>query len=81
MVAMYQMIVVGMAILSSPRENYITHLAVKEGWDKAQIRTLVAVSAVLTTYINAISSRPMLYRLIRLNPKDLVVRWCQPSPP
>ena len=36
-VAMYKKIVVGVAILSSPRETYITYLAVKAGWDKAQI--------------------------------------------
>jgi len=42
MVAMYKKIVVGVAILSSPRETYITYLAVKAGWDKAQIgRTML----------------------------------------
>ena len=42
-VAMYKKIVVGVAILSSPRETYITYLAVKAGWDKAQIGRLVAI--------------------------------------
>jgi hypothetical protein len=40
---MYKKIVVGVAILSSPRETYITYLAVKAGWDKAQIGRSVAI--------------------------------------
>ena len=36
-VATYKKLVVGVAILSSPQETYITYLAVKAGWDKAQI--------------------------------------------
>ena len=43
MVAMYKKIVVGVAILSSPRETYITYLAVKAGWDKAHIGRLVTI--------------------------------------
>ena len=43
-VVMYKKIVVGVAILSSPRETYITYLAVKAGWDKAQIGRSVPVS-------------------------------------
>ena len=36
-VATYKKLVVGIAIMSSPQETYITYLAVKAGWDKAQI--------------------------------------------
>lgn len=36
-VVMYKKLVVGIAIMSSPQETYITYLAVKAGWDKAQI--------------------------------------------
>lgn len=43
MVAMYKKVVVGVAILSSPRETYITYLAVKAGWDKARIGRSVAM--------------------------------------
>lgn len=43
MVAMYKKIVVGVAILSSPRETYITYLAVKAGWDKAHIGRSVVI--------------------------------------
>ncbi|KJA23642.1 hypothetical protein HYPSUDRAFT_201351 [Hypholoma sublateritium FD-334 SS-4] len=41
-VAMYKKIIVGVAIISSPIQTYITYLAVKAGWDKAQIaRTML----------------------------------------
>jgi len=38
-VAMYKHLVVGCAILSSPVETYITYLAVRAGWENAQIAT------------------------------------------
>lgn len=36
-VAMYRKVVIGIAIIMSPIQTYITYLAVKAGWDKAQI--------------------------------------------
>lgn len=36
-VASYKRLVVGVAILSSPRETYITYLAVRAGWDNVGI--------------------------------------------
>ncbi|KAJ3541883.1 hypothetical protein NMY22_g3710 [Coprinellus aureogranulatus] len=57
-VAMYKRLVVGVAIMSSPQETYITYLAVKAGWDKAQIA----------------KPRNMLYHLISRNPqKDITL--------
>ena len=38
-VATYKRLVVGVALLSSPHEAYITYLVVKPGWDNAQIAT------------------------------------------
>jgi hypothetical protein len=38
-VAMYKRLVVGCAVLSSPVETYITYLAVRAGWENAQIAT------------------------------------------
>jgi len=38
-VAMYNRLLVGCAILSSPAEIYITYLAVRAGWENAQIAT------------------------------------------
>ena len=41
-VATYKHLVVGVAILSSPIETYITYLAVRAGWDNSQIATYVS---------------------------------------
>jgi hypothetical protein len=38
-IATYKKLVVGVAFLSSPQEPYITYLAVKAGWENAQIAT------------------------------------------
>lgn len=40
-VASYNKLVVGVAIMSSPRETYITYLAVRHGWDTSNIATSV----------------------------------------
>lgn len=40
-IAMYGHLVVGAAFLSSPQETYITYLAVRAGWENAQIATYV----------------------------------------
>jgi hypothetical protein len=40
-IATYKRLVVGVAILRSPQETYITYLAVKAGWDNSQIATFV----------------------------------------
>lgn len=48
MVAMYKKVVVGVAIIMSPIQTYITYLAVKAGWDKAQIARFDTLS--LYTY-------------------------------
>ena len=38
-IATYKKLVVGVAFLSSPQETYITYLAVRAGWENAQIAT------------------------------------------
>lgn len=38
-IATYKNLVVGAAFLSSPQETYITYLAVRAGWENAQIAT------------------------------------------
>lgn len=40
-IATYGHLVVGAAFLSSPQETYITYLAVRAGWENAQIATYV----------------------------------------
>lgn len=46
LLATYKRLVVGVAILSSPQEPYITYLAVRAGWDGAQIATYVSPSFI-----------------------------------
>ncbi|KAK0457871.1 uncharacterized protein EV420DRAFT_1271118 [Desarmillaria tabescens] len=78
-VATYKRLVVGIAIISSPRETYITFLAVKPGWDNAQIATYVP----FLDYNHLIScySRSMLYHLIQLNPhKDITLHVSANNP-
>ena len=66
---MYKKIVVGVAIISSPIQTYITYLAVKAGWDKAQIARCVILLSRLYVYAEPIKMpRTMLYHLIKMNP-------------
>ena len=44
-VATYKNLVIGVALLSSPQETYITYLAVKPGWDDAQVATTTTYSS------------------------------------
>ncbi|KAF9650146.1 hypothetical protein BDM02DRAFT_3093681, partial [Thelephora ganbajun] len=46
-VATYKRLVVGVAILSSPQETYITYLTVKPGWDNSQIATTMLYHLIL----------------------------------
>lgn len=70
--AMYKKVVVGVAILSSPQETYITYLAVKVGWDNSRIARWVSKSSVDVLLI--CGPRTMLYHLIAMNPgKDITL--------
>lgn len=70
-VACYKKLVVGVAILSSPQETYITYLAVRAGWDKAQVAKLVLCQGPRfeVAFICIFSFRTMLFHIIRMNPK------------
>ncbi|KAJ3902437.1 hypothetical protein F5879DRAFT_1010915 [Lentinula edodes] len=71
-VATYKKIVVGVAIMSSPRETYITYLAVKHGWDNSNIATYV--HSLIRWCLSLTPRRTMLYQLIMLNPgKDITL--------
>jgi hypothetical protein len=50
-IAAYNRLVIGVAIISSPRETYITYLAVRAGWDNAQIATWANI-LVLRCHLN-----------------------------
>lgn len=67
-IATYKKLVVGVAILSSPRETYITYLAVRAGWDKAQIARTVLYHLIslnpgkdITLHVSVNSSAMLLY--------------------
>ena len=49
---MYKKIVVGVAIIISPLQTYITYLAVKAGWDKAQIGRFVCRIFLVNKILN-----------------------------
>jgi hypothetical protein len=67
---MYKKVVVGIAIINSPIETYITYLAVKAGWDKAQIARYVYCFIPLENNPHQAWRifRKMLYHLIDMNP-------------
>ena len=72
--ASYKNLIVGVALLSSPQETYITYLAVKPGWDNAQIATYAILVWDHDLEAYAHPSRSMLYHLISLNPrKDITL--------
>ncbi|KAF8184414.1 hypothetical protein BJ912DRAFT_1032367 [Pholiota molesta] len=67
-VAMYKKVVVGIAIINSPIETYITYLAVKAGWDKAQIARKMLYHLIdmnptrdFTLHVSTNSSAMLLY--------------------
>ena len=66
-VATYKHLVVGVAILSSPIETYITYLAVRAGWDNSQIATYVSSTLACPNNNNTGTGRccTILYSLIQ----------------
>ncbi|KAG2072863.1 hypothetical protein BDR04DRAFT_1127463 [Suillus decipiens] len=46
-IAMYGKIVIGVALLSSPQEAYITYLAVRAGWDNSQVATTMLYHLIM----------------------------------
>lgn len=82
MVAVYKKIVIGVAILSSPDETYLTYLAVRSGWENCRIATHVSFQQDVVVHIVTLNvSRTMLYHLIALNPnKDITLHVSASSP-
>ncbi len=79
-VAMYKRLVVGCAILSSPVETYITYLAVRAGWENAQIATYVYPSLTSRSLIRGHCSA-MLFHLIDCNlNKDITLHVSANNP-
>ncbi|KAF7289397.1 Cytoplasmic protein [Mycena chlorophos] len=67
-IATYGKLVVGVAIMSSPRETYITYLTVRAGWDNARIATTMLYHLIalnphqdITLHVSANNSAMLLY--------------------
>ncbi|KAJ7065351.1 hypothetical protein C8F01DRAFT_1125334 [Mycena amicta] len=67
-IATYGRLVVGVAIMSSPRETYITYLTVRAGWDNAHIATTMLYHLIrlnphqdITLHVSANNSAMLLY--------------------
>ncbi|KAI6010867.1 hypothetical protein F5J12DRAFT_718758 [Pisolithus orientalis] len=75
-IATYGHLVVGVALLSSPQETYITYLAVRVGWDNSQIAAYASPES-LTDWVDT----TMLYHLISLNPhRDITLHVSANNP-
>ncbi|KXN87679.1 Cysteine-rich protein 2-binding protein [Leucoagaricus sp. SymC.cos] len=78
-VACYERLVVGVAILSSPQETYITYLAVKAGWDKAQIARTMLFYLIkmnprrdITLHVSANNSAMLLYNQFGFKAEEFI---------
>ncbi|KAJ6568273.1 hypothetical protein DFH09DRAFT_432980 [Mycena vulgaris] len=78
-VAAYGRLVVGVAIISSPRETYITYLAVRAGWDNAQIATTMLYHLIslnphqdITLHVSANNSAMLLYNRFGFKAEEFV---------
>ncbi|KAK0497364.1 hypothetical protein EDD18DRAFT_151449 [Armillaria luteobubalina] len=79
-VAMYKRLVIGIAIISSPRETYITFLAVKPGWDNAQIATSMLYHLIqlnphkdITLHVSANNPAMLLYNRFGFKAEEFTV--------
>ncbi|KAF9448942.1 hypothetical protein P691DRAFT_759486 [Macrolepiota fuliginosa MF-IS2] len=78
-VACYKHLVIGVAILSSPQETYITYLAVKAGWDKAQIARTMLFHLIkmnprrdITLHVSANNSAMLLYNQFGFKAEEFI---------
>ncbi|KAJ7708919.1 hypothetical protein B0H17DRAFT_368458 [Mycena rosella] len=78
-IAAYNRLVVGVAIISSPRETYITFLAVRAGWDNAQIATTMLYHLInlnphqdITLHVSANNSAMLLYNRFGFKAEEFV---------
>ncbi|KAF5383663.1 hypothetical protein D9615_003781 [Tricholomella constricta] len=78
-VASYKRLVIGVAILSSPRETYITYLAVRAGWDKARIARSMLYHLIMlnpkkdiTLHVSVNNSAMLLYNQFGFKAEEFV---------
>ncbi|KAL0955147.1 hypothetical protein HGRIS_004061 [Hohenbuehelia grisea] len=79
-VATYKRLVVGIAILSSPQETYITYLAVKAGWDQSHIATSMLYHLIklnphkdITLHVSANNPAMLLYNRFGFKAEEFIV--------
>ncbi|KZP01596.1 hypothetical protein CALVIDRAFT_594306 [Calocera viscosa TUFC12733] len=79
-VATYKRLVVGVALLSDPREGYLMYLAVKAGWDAAGIATTMLHMLVvrnqdtdITLHVSANNPAMLLYNRFGFKAEEFVV--------
>ncbi|KZT70764.1 hypothetical protein DAEQUDRAFT_165365 [Daedalea quercina L-15889] len=79
-VATYKRLVVGAAFLSSPQETYITYLAVRSGWENAQIATTMLYHLVtlnpnrdVTLHVSINNPAMLLYNRFGFKAEEFIV--------
>ncbi|TFY83649.1 hypothetical protein EWM64_g373 [Hericium alpestre] len=79
-VATSKRLVVGCAFLSSPQETYITYLAVRPGWDNAQIATSMLYHLItrnpnkdITLHVSANNPAMLLYNRFGFKAEEFIV--------
>ncbi|KAH9971741.1 hypothetical protein BGW80DRAFT_1174286, partial [Lactifluus volemus] len=79
-VAMYKRLVIGCAILSSPAETYITYLAVRAGWENAQIATAMLFHLIdrnpnkdITLHVSTNNPAMLLYNRFGFKAEEFIV--------
>ncbi|TFK63248.1 hypothetical protein BDN72DRAFT_847777 [Pluteus cervinus] len=79
-VALYKRLVVGVAIMSSPRETYVTYLAVKAGWDNSHIARSMLYHLIrlnpkkdITLHVSTNNSAMLLYNRFGFKAEEFVV--------
>ncbi|KAK7466312.1 hypothetical protein VKT23_005039 [Stygiomarasmius scandens] len=79
-VASYKKLVVGVAIMSSPRETYITYLAVRGGWDNSQIAKSMLYHLIslnpgkdITLHVSANNPAMLLYNRFGFKAEEFIV--------
>ncbi|KAI0251397.1 hypothetical protein BJV78DRAFT_1126333 [Lactifluus subvellereus] len=79
-VAMYKRLVIGCAILRSPVDTYITYLAVRAGWENAQIATVMLFHLIdrnpnkdITLHVSTNNPAMLLYNRFGFKAEEFVV--------
>jgi len=79
-VATYKHLVVGVALLSSPIETYITYLAVRPGWENAQIATSMLYHLItlnpnrdITLHVSINNPAMLLYNRFGFKAEEFIV--------